>query len=412
MRVLLHFAIFAFGSAGRTVEKAKGGGPGTQTVLLIKGGVGVNLLATSPEIHTKIKDVKPRHHALELEASELEGEQQVAADLTVKLQNTVDSSKKLEQQVRSLKARTHKAEKLLGAKDQQLKQLQNKQAEKDKSLKVKNQMLLRERHENELLKKKVKDLEQDIEISNHAWKEAADHEKEVAEEAKETAKEEAAKNDRLSTQIALEKPHKKVAAAAPQAMPSHSNFMKSLKKQTVKVAKAAKDDVEPVIDTLDAQPGPDEIPVSEESAYDSDNAVEQDTTDAASDSASEDQTEVPSEDEPMPVAEDTEEQPGEESSVKQAKETVVKPPMVHATRDSADVQSGDAASDEAGDTSEAEKEDESNWTLSYSPAGRAATVEDSVEGDAESEDVLSPNAPMPAEEDPDASVKPDLMGQV
>ena len=114
----------------------------------------------------------------------------------------------------------------------------------------------------------------------------------------------------------------------------------------------------------------------------------------------------------MPVAEDTEQQPGEESSVKQAKETVVKPPMVHATHDSADVQSGDAASDEAGDTSEAEKEDESNWTLSYSPAGRAATVEDSVEGDAESEDVLSPNAPMPAEEDPDASVKPDLMGQV
>eukprot|EP00746_Dinoflagellata_sp_MGD_P162553 gnl/MRDRNA2_/MRDRNA2_90164_c0_seq1.p1 gnl/MRDRNA2_/MRDRNA2_90164_c0~~gnl/MRDRNA2_/MRDRNA2_90164_c0_seq1.p1 ORF type:complete len:428 (-),score=159.16 gnl/MRDRNA2_/MRDRNA2_90164_c0_seq1:61-1344(-) len=427
MKVLLFFSIFTFSSAARTVEKAKGG-PGTQTVLLIKGGVGfdVNLLSTTPQTKRLSKGVKPKEHAIESEAAELEGEQKVASDLTLKLQNTVDASKKLEQQVRNLKARTLKAEKRLSEKDDEIKKLQQKEAEKDKSLQVKNKMLLHERHENELLKKKVGDLEQDIEVSNHAWKEAADHEKEVAEEAKEEAKQEAAKNDRLSQQMS-EKKHKKVPAAAPKVKPSHDKFMKSLKKQSVKLAKAAKDDVEPVIDTLDAMPSADEM-------------QQQESVDEADAEDIEAQTQVPADDEEMPVAEDSD----EEAPVKEAQETVVNPPMVHGMRNSADVESVDgtdataSASPEAemtpeADTEdssmagpEAEKGDESDWNLAYSPAdsapayspdNRAASVEESVEGDVDKQaDVLSPNAAdVSVEDDPDDPVpaKPDyVMGRV
>jgi len=423
MKVLLFFSIFTFTSAARTVEKAKGG-PGTQTVLLIKGGVGfdVNLLSTTPQTKRVSKgDLKPRQHAIESEASELDGEQQVASDLTLKLQKTVDASKKLEQQVRSLKARTLKAEKRVSEKDEELKKIQQKDAEKDKSLQVKNKMLLHERHENELLKKKVKDLEQDIEVSNHAWKEAADHEKEVAEEAQEEAKQEVAKNDRLSQQMS-EKNHNKVPAAPKvkhvQVKPSHSKFMKSLKKQSVKLAKSAKDDVQPVVDTLDAVPSEEEL-------------QQQESMDEADAEDVEAQTQIPADDEEMPVAEDSDEQPTE------AKETVVSPPMVNGIRNSADVESETMdgtdpemtpeadTEDIQGAAPEAEKGDESDWNLAYtaaedspaySPENRAASVEESVEGDADSKqgDVLSPNAAEPVEEDPDDPVpaKPDIMGRV
>jgi hypothetical protein len=426
MRVLLFFGIFTFSNAARTVEKAKGGGPGTQTVFLIKGGVGfdVNLLSTTPQTVKKSKHAKLSQHAVQSEASEIDDEQKVAADLTLKLQNTADSSKKLEQQVRKLKARTMKAEKLLSEKDEEIKKIQQKVAAKDKTLENKNKMLLHDRHENELLKKKVKDLEQDIEVSNHAWKEAADHEKQVAEEAKEEAKEEAAKNDRLSQQMA-EQPKKKVPAAGGKAKQSSKKLMKSVKKKSVKLAKAAKDDVPPVVDTLDAVPSADEM--AEMESAESDNTAQDDGMADA-----EEQTQMPAEDEDMPVPEDAEE----------TQETVVKPPMVHATRNSANVE-GEAADDsdampspteEANTAAEADTEDasmatpeagngdDSSWDLAYSPAERAATVEESVEGGAdskqpESEDVLSPNpnAPEPVEEDPDDPVaaKPDLiMGRV
>jgi len=314
-------------------------------------------------------------------------------------------------------------------------------------------MLLHERHESDLLKKKVKDLEQDIEVSNRAWKEAADHEKEVAEEAKETAKEEAAKNDRLSQQMS-EQPKAKVAVAASKVKPSHSKFMKSLKKDPVKVDKkrtvklnmATSGDQTEDLDEQSAQ--------TAEVADESDIDMQQDVApDAVSEATSEDQTEVPAEDEPMPVAE---EQPVEKA--------VVKPPMLHATGGAADVHTDagskvaatdsldpmpssddapalsdaeDSGSDmdpsadaQASETppaadSTADKEDDSSWNLAYSPADRASAVEESVEGEAveketkeaESEDVLSPNAPEPVEQDPtdtldDKGYAPDPMGRI
>lgn len=455
MRVLLLFTVVTFGNAA---QLAKGGGPGTQTVLLIKGGVGydVNLLSLSPETVRHKKDEQPQS-VVESQAHELEAEQKTAADLTASLQNTVDSSKKLEDQVRSLKARAVKAEKLLSKKDQELKQLKKKEAAVEKNLQVKSKMLLHEHHETDLLKKKVKELEKDIEISNKAWKEAADHEKEVAEAAQETATEEAAKNDRLTQQIPRT-PQKKVPSVAqPKSKPSHRKFMKSLKKQTAKLAKQvapqADVDVEEEPDLVDsdisdhqtsditteenAQVDEQDIRMHEDIAPDSD---------IASDANSEDQTEVPAEDEPMPLPE---KQP--------AQRAVVKPPTMQATGGAADVQSNsdkvasesmsevmtgpsevddvpgpaDAEDSESSENSkvadssadaEAEKEDDPNWTLAYSPEDRAATDEEAEEGDAvekeakdaESDDVLSPDAPMPVEEDPTDTVKatPDMMGRV
>lgn len=391
-------------------------------------------LSTSPRSVQHENDELPKG-AVMSEASELTSEQKIAEDLTASLQNTVDSSKKLQEQVRSLKARAVKAEKLISKKDQEIKQLKKKEAVAEKSLRVKSKMLLHDRHENDLLKKKVKDLEQDIEVTNHAWKEAAYHEKEIADEEKENAEEEAAKNDRLSQQMTA-KPQKKRSEAVPKAKSPHTKYMKSLKKQTVKLAKKAgpQADVE-VGGTLDPMPANQEDSESWESA-DSEIAAEDlaPGADPASDTAPEDQIEVPPSEQPA-------------AEVKQAKNAGGKPPTVQVTGGAADVQSdgaddepapsdtensepvedlsgvaADAQKDLSGDASDAqaEKEDDSDWTLTYSPAGRAAAVSDSVEGDTveteDENDVLSasPDAPMPVEEDPNDPVKPapDMMGRV
>jgi len=461
MRALLLFIAVTLGSAARTVEKAKGG-PGTQTVLLIKGGVGfdVNLLSTSPQTVRRSKDAKAPNKdsaASNQWTLDLKDEQKIADDLTSSLQNTVDFSKKHEDQVRSLKKRVLKAQKLLSQKDDEFKKLQEKELAAEKALQVKNKMLLHERHEADLLKKKVQDLEQDIEVSNRAWKEAADHEKEVAAEATQAAREEAAKNDRLSQQMAV-KPQKKISHVAPKAKPSHSKFMKTLKKQTVKLAKAAsKTDAE----VEDESMAPNSLENAESESTESDDMTEEETPapvdesdvamqdDIAPDDvadATQGLKQVPSEEEEMPVA--------EEQPVKQGKKAVVDPPMVHATNadggaqvtDSLDAVPGpsedfdasaptDAEDSESADDkvvdsstdadalkdSSASSEEDSSWDMAYTPAARAATVEESVEGNPDadsnskdSEDVLSPDAPMPVEEDPNDNVpaEPDLMGKV
>jgi len=466
MRVLLLTIAITLGSAGRTVEKAKGGGPGTQTVLLIKGGVGfdVNLLSTSPQtVRRSSKDTSANQWTLDIK-----DEQKVASELTASLQNTVDSSKKLEDQVHNLKARALKAEKLLSQKDQELKKLQQKEAAAEKSLQVKSKMLLHERHESDLLKKKVNDLEQDIEISGRAWKEAANHEKEVAEEAQETAREEAAKNDRLSQQMDV-KPQKKMTHAAPKAKPSHGQFMKTLKKQPVKLAKAVPqtdNEIDGSAEEVDESIAPkvmesadsDNMPEESAPVDEADIDMQEDIAPDAADAISDDRTEIPSEDEPMPVAE---EQPvAKEQPVKQAKKTVMNPTMIHASSGAAGVQENGNTDETVEDSSvpapdddinaedkvvdssteglndpsiadaqsAASKDEDSNWDFAYTagpqgegsaagPGGRAATVEDSVEGDVgtkESEDVLSSDAPMPVEEDPNDPVQaePDLMGRV
>jgi len=518
MRVLLLLAVVSFGSAARLT---KDGGAGTQTILLIKGGVGVdvNLLSTSPakvrhvkkDEHAK-KDEQP-HSAPDSEASELQAEQKIAEELTASLQNTADSSQKLAGYVKNLKARVVKAENLVKSKDQQLKQLKKKEAVAEKSLQVKSKMLLHERHENDLLKSKVKDLEKDIEVSNRAWKKAADHEKEVAdhekeelEAATESAKEEAAKNDRLSQEMDDE-PQTKASAEVPKSIPSPRKFMKEkaklVKKATTQVP------VPPEPETAD-----DDIATEEKEAAYATNEEEKEAADAINEEdvqaqqdispevASEDMkdmTQIPSEEEPMPSADDplgpeaetvAEEQPlpmGHHSRYEQeepvkmqptkqekkGKRAVVKPPVVQAigsasrahndantdsmenedvsassetedsapaeesapSEESAPIEDPSSDADALKDQSEPDaQEDDSNWNLAYSPADRAAAVEDSVEGDtleketnageiqdAESDDVLSQpsdapvgDAPMPSDEEPtsDKPFKPDIMGRV
>lgn len=496
-------AVVSFGSAARLT---KDGGAGTQTILLIKGGVGVdvNLLSTSPakvrhvkkDEHAK-KDEQP-HSAPDSEASELQAEQKIAEELTASLQNTADSSQKLAGYVKNLKARVVKAENLVKSKDQQLKQLKKKETVAEKSLQVKSKMLLHERHENDLLKSKVKDLEKDIEVSNRAWKKAADHEKEVAdhekeelEAATESAKEEAAKNDRLSQEMDDE-PQTKASAEVPKSIPSPRKFMKEkaklVKKATTQVP------VPPEPETAD-----DDIATEEKEAAYATNEEEKEVADATNEEdvqaqqdispevASEDMkdmTQIPSEEEPMPSADDplgpeaetvAEEQPMPmghhsryEQEEKKGKRAVVKPPVVQATssasrahndantdslenedvsassetedsapaeesapsEESAPIEDPSSDADALKDQSEPDaQEDDSNWNLAYSPADRAAAVEDSVEGDtleketndAESDDVLSQpsdaqvgDAPMPSDEEPisDKPFKPDIMGRV
>lgn len=215
MKLLLLLGLVATAVAAGGGKRSLGqeGGPGTQTVLLIKGGVGfdVNLLSSKQPIH---------HHmhkstaAVAEQAADLKTEQKVAEDLTSQLRTSVSDADKVYGEIKSLRDRDNELEQKLTEQQTQVDELKRKELEDAKSTAVKDKMLLKERRRGDLLEKKVKDLEQDLLVSGKAWREAAMHEKHVAEKEEEVTRESLEKVDRLEAQ-SIEVPRRRPVARAP-----------------------------------------------------------------------------------------------------------------------------------------------------------------------------------------------------
>lgn len=236
--MLFLLGLVATATAANRGQSGKGqeGGPGTQTVLLIKGGVGfdVNLLSpTTPTIHRSFGHTKTAHKsttsAVSQQAADLKSEREAAEDLTSQLRTSVSSADKVYGEIKSLREHDSMLEQKLAAQQREVDELKNelkkKELQEQKSSVTKDKMLLKERRRGDLLEKKVKSLEQDLEVASKAWREAAVHEKDVAQQEEEVTRDALAKVDRLETQngpkpgakmVAKTVAHRRPAAHAPK----------------------------------------------------------------------------------------------------------------------------------------------------------------------------------------------------